>query len=211
MSKSSQSSYGSSSKLTKSTPFTMEVDPLNPRQYEVYDSQSRHQKNLNYIEFMARLGETSRGKTFNYANYSPSRQNNSYDYDIDTEVADLEQTLEKEIQKLNDAKASMKRQIDEANQALEDFHREKEEKKKLNKQKLQRRMHEEELKSLRLKVEAAEIDMKLSAEQSQYLEDPEAEPLSNFDKSFELRRKLAQTDLDSTDTKEILNKQRESK
>ena len=68
----------------------MEVDPLNPRQYEVYDSQSRHQKNLNYIEFMARLGETSRGKTFNYANYSPSRQNNSYDYDIDTEVVWVE-------------------------------------------------------------------------------------------------------------------------
>ena len=207
----SKSSYGSTTRLTKSTPFTMEVDPLNPRQYEVYDSQSRHQKNLNYIEFMARLGETTRSKPFNYQNYSPNKTNNSRDYDVDSEVADLELTLQKEIEKLNEAKASMKRQLEEAHQALDDFHKEKQEKQRLNKQKLQRRMHEEELRSLRLKVEAAEIDMKLSAEQSQYLEDPEAEPLTNFDKSFELRRKLAQTDLDSTDTKEILNKQRESK
>lgn len=211
MSKSSKSSFNS---LTQTTPMSLEVNSLNPRQYEVHDSQSTHQKTLNYIEFKARLESKTSAKPFCYDNYmSPSKLYGNNELEQDLDIQELELQLRKELEGLEEDNQYIKDKIKEANQALEEFHNEKKEQKKLREQKnvQSRKLYEEEIISLKMKIDAIEYDMKLSADESNYLRDSNAKPLAGFEKAFELRRKLAKTELESTNTKEILNKQVQSK
>ena len=211
MSKSPKSSINS---LTKTSPMKMEVNSLNPRQIEVHSSQSNHQKTLNYIEFKARLENKSPPKTFRYENYlSPSKMYGNNDFSDDADIQELELQLKKELEGLEEDRKYIKEKLQEASQALEEFHIEKKEQKKLREQKndQSRRLYEEEIISLKMKIDAVEYDMKLSADESNYLRNSNARRLVGFEKAFELRRKLAKTELDSTNTKEILNKNAQSK
>lgn len=185
---------------TKTTPFTMQVSPLNPRQNEVHDMQTIHQQNLNYIEFMASLDDASSG-TFNYKNYaSPSKRNQKM---LDPDIAMLESQLQKELQNLEETKKSMKQQLDDSQQALDDFRKERERQREQMKTNINKvwKYYEDEIAILQMKIKAVEHDTVNTQELFQYFNDPNSEPL-NFKRMFDLRRKIAQLDIDSTNVKE---------
>ncbi|EAY18890.1 hypothetical protein TVAG_295430 [Trichomonas vaginalis G3] len=195
---------------TKTTPFTMQVSPLNPRQYEVNDMHTLHQQNLNYIEFMASLDEASYGDSYNYKNYlSPSKTSQRV---ADPDIAVLESQLQKELQNLEEMKRNMKQQVNEAKQALEDFRQERERQREHMKTNINKiwKYYEDEIGTLNLKIKAVEHDSVNTQELFQYLYDPNSEPL-NFKRMFDLRRKIAQLDIDSTNVKEQASEHNTSK
>ena len=157
----------------------------NPRQEEVWELQSVHQGQLNWLHFMARL----EGREPKLRPYQPAAE----DASLLSKEQELRETLIRERKLLIDAKTSVQQEIDRCKQMLEEFRvqRRKRFQEKQKENLTRKSIYEQELLHLKTLLQNEKSDIRVSIHQVDYTASSESDvDVSALNESSNLRKEI---------------------
>lgn len=164
------------------------VPHSNPRQREIWEMQSAHQNRLNWLHFKARMEGWEAG----LGEYKPKTEE---ELAQERDMLELEVQLKKELAQerklLEEAKISVKGEIDKCKEMLKRFRKQREKKaaEKRAENEARRKMYQDELEKLRSVMAEDKVDIRVAIHHVDYVSGSESESVSAMNDSENLRSK----------------------